>query len=110
MKKGESAHFLELQVQQAISETIYVLETSGLAYLTCCNLYFMILHYLWLRVKSKLFSRVKNVKNGKSSFFEIPSFDDFALKSKLNDFTRSRGFLKRITYINPCSHFLRPKI
>ncbi len=73
MKKGENAHFLELQVQQAISETIYVLETSGLAYSTCYNQYFMILHYLWLRVKSKLFSRVKNVKKGKSSFFEIPS-------------------------------------
>ncbi len=31
----------------------------------------MILHYLWLRLKSKLFSKVKNVKKWKSYFLEL---------------------------------------
>ncbi len=84
--------------------------------------YLMILHYPWLRVKSKLFSRAKNVKKWKSSYFGTPSstsdssgliwardfgvglldslwsvLDDFALKSDLANFTLSHGFLKLIT-------------
>ncbi len=37
------AYFLELQVQQAISRTLYELGTSGLAYLTRYNQYLTIL-------------------------------------------------------------------
>ncbi len=42
MKKVK-AHILELQVQQAISWTLYDLGTSGLAYLTYYNQYLTIL-------------------------------------------------------------------
>ncbi len=45
MWKSEKAHFLELQVQQAISHTLYELGTLGLAYLTHYDQYFTILHY-----------------------------------------------------------------
>ncbi len=34
MRKSEKAHFLELQIQQAISQTLYEVGTSGLAYST----------------------------------------------------------------------------
>ncbi len=44
MWKTKKAHFLELQVQKAISETLYELKISGLAYLTRYNLYLTILH------------------------------------------------------------------
>ncbi len=122
VKKSEKAHFFKLQVQQAISWTLYELGTSDLAYSTRYNQYLMILHYIWLRMKSKLFKRVKNVKKWKSSFFGTPILtsdfsdpiwardfgvglfeslwsvlDDVALKSKLTYFTLSHGFLKRIT-------------
>ncbi len=83
----------------------------------------MILHYPWLKVKSKPFSRAKNVKkliflNSRfnsdfsdpvraSRDFRVGLFallysvlDNFALKSKLVDFTPSRGFLKRSTLLN----------
>ncbi len=42
--KKWKAHFLELQVQQAISQTLYELGTSWLAYLTRYNQYLTILH------------------------------------------------------------------
>ncbi len=44
MTKSEEEHFLELQVQQAISQTLYELGTSGLDYSAHHNQYFMILH------------------------------------------------------------------
>ncbi len=62
MKKSEKAYFLELQVRQEISQTLFELETSGLAYSARYDQYLIILLYLWLKVKSKLFTRVKNVK------------------------------------------------
>ncbi len=129
--KSEKAHFLELQVRQVISWTLYKLRTSGLAYSTRYNQYFTILHNPWLRVISKLFSRTKNVKKWKSSSFRTPSltsyfsdpiwakdfrvglsdllwliFDDFALKSKLTNFTLSHGSLKHITYRENMPDFL----
>ncbi len=131
VKKSEKVHFGELQVRKAISQTLYELGTSGLAYLTHYNQYLMILHYPWLRVKSKLFSRAKNAKSKKLIFVRTPSSTsdfsdfiwardfgvglldslwsvlyDFALKSKLTDFILSHGFLKRITY----RYFLSTKV
>ncbi len=53
VKKSEKAHCLELQVRQVIYWTLYKLRTSGLACLTRYNQYLTILHYPWLRVKSK---------------------------------------------------------
>ncbi len=44
MLKSEKAHFLELQVQQVISQNLYELGTSGLAYSTRYNQYLTILH------------------------------------------------------------------
>ncbi len=73
VKKSEKAHFGKLQVRQAISQTLYELGTSGLAYSTHYNQYLMILHCSWLRMKSKLFSWAKNVKKWKDSFFRTPS-------------------------------------
>ncbi len=82
-KKVKKLIFLELQVGPAISQTLYELETSGLAYSTH-NHYLIILHYPWLGEKSKLFSRVKNVKR---SFFETPtSTDDFLDPIRARDF------------------------
>ncbi len=43
-EKSKKAHFLELQVQQAISETLYELGTLNLANSTCYNQYSMILY------------------------------------------------------------------
>ncbi len=117
VKKSEEAHFWELQVRQVISQTLYELGTSDLAYSARYN-------YPWPRVKSKLFSGVKNVKKWKGLYFGTSSstsdfsdpiwarnfeigifnslqsvFDNFALKSKLTNFTLSHGFLKRITNV-----------
>ncbi len=44
MWKSEKAHFLALEFQQVISQTVYELGTSGLAYSTQYNQYLMILH------------------------------------------------------------------
>ncbi len=106
---------------QAISQILYELRTPSLAYSIHYNQYLIILHYPWLRMKSKLFSRAKYVKKWKSSFsgtpsstsdfsdliwtrdFRVGSFNslssilnNFALKSKLTDFTLSHGSQKRI--------------
>ncbi len=54
-KKSEKAQFFQLQVQQAISHTLYELRTYGLAYSTRYDQCLTILHYPLLRVKSKLF-------------------------------------------------------
>ncbi len=125
-KKWKSS-FLDLQFWQAISWNLCELRTSVSGYSTGYNQHFTILHYLWLRVKSKQFKRVKNVKKWKISCLGIPNStsdfsdpiwtrdcrvglfnslqsvsDDFALKSKLTNFTQSHGFLKRIINIeNP---------
>ncbi len=44
MWKSEKAHFLELQGQQAISQTLYELGILGLVYSTRYNQYLTILH------------------------------------------------------------------
>ncbi len=44
MWKSENAYFLELRVQQMISQTLYELGTLGLAYSTSYNQYLTILH------------------------------------------------------------------
>ncbi len=71
VKKSKKVRFLELQVWQMISHTLYGPGTSSLSYLTCYNQYLMILHYPWLRVKNKPFSRMKNI--WKSSLFGVPT-------------------------------------
>ncbi len=79
VKKSEKVHFLKLQVWQMISQTLYGLGTSSLAYLTHYNQYLMILHYPWLRVKNKPFISMKNMRKWKSSLFETPtSTSDFS--------------------------------
>ncbi len=116
-KRREKAHFWELHVRHSISWTLYKLNTSDLAYSARYNQY-VILHYQWLKVKNKLFSRAKNVKkfifwnpNSTSYFsdtiwpmdFETGLFDslwstlDVARNSKWTEFTLIHGFPKRIT-------------
>ncbi len=68
VKKSKKAHLLELQVRQAISQTLYELETSGMAYSTPYNQ--CLLHDFTLpmaQAEIKLFRRAKNVKG---SFFD----------------------------------------
>ncbi len=72
------AHFLKLQIQPVISQTLYELGTSGLAYSTLHNQYLLIFA-LWLGVKSKLFSREKNMKKVKKLiFWNSNSTSDFS--------------------------------
>ncbi len=70
VKKSEKAHFLKLKVWLTISQTLYELWPLGLVYSTHYNQYLMILHYLWLRGRNKLFC---GTKKWKSSLFGTPS-------------------------------------
>ncbi len=71
-KKGKSSFF---GTPSSIRDflTLCELGTWDLAYSTSCNQYLMIFNYSWLKVKSKLFSRAKNVKKWKSLLFGAPS-------------------------------------
>ncbi len=73
VKKLQKAHFLKLQVRQAISQTL--LETSSLAYSTRYNQYLMILHYRWHRVRRKLFSKAKKCEKLKKLIFWNSEFN-----------------------------------
>ncbi len=59
MWKSEKAHFLELQVQQAISQILYELGSPWLAYSTRYNQYLTILHG-FLKYITYSFSNIGN--------------------------------------------------